>query len=76
MNAMHTSPETQIKRGLRIKDLREERELSQYACAPLLNMSRTYLADLECGRRNVSLARLSAIADGFGITLEELFKGV
>lgn len=73
---MQSAPTKQIKLGLRIKDLREERGLSQYACAPLLNMSRTYLADVECGRRNISLARLSAIADGFGITLEELFKGV
>lgn len=73
---MRTAPEKQVKLGLRIKDLREERGLSQYACAPRLGMSRTYLADLECGRRNVSLARLTAVADGFGITLEELFKGV
>lgn len=73
---MHTSPTTHIKLGLRIKDLREERGLSQYACAPLLNMSRTYLADVECGKRNISLARLAAMADGFGITLEELLKGV
>lgn len=76
MDAMRTAPEKQVKLGLRIKDLREERGLSQYACAPRLGMSRTYLADLECGRRNVSLARLTAVADGFGITLEELFKGV
>lgn len=75
MDAMRTAPEKQVKLGLRIKDLREERGLSQYACAPRLGMSRTYLADLECGR-NVSLARLTAVADGFGITLEELFKGV
>lgn len=66
----------QVKLGLRIKGLREERGLSQYACAPLLGMSRTYLADLECGRRNVSLGRLTMIAEGFGITLEELFKEV
>ena len=68
--------EKQIRLGLRIKDLREERGLSQYACAPRLGMSRTYLADLECGRRNISLARLAAMAEGFDITLEELFKGV
>lgn len=68
--------EKQIRLGLRIKDLREERGLSQYACAPRLGMSRTYLADLECGRRNISFARLAAMAEGFDITLEELFKGV
>ena len=40
---MRTSSETQRRLGLRIKDLREERGLSQYACAPLLGVSRTYL---------------------------------
>lgn len=73
---MRTSSETQRRLGLRIKDLREERGLSQYACAPLLGVSRTYLVDVECGRRNVSLATLDSIARGLGISLEELLKGV
>ena len=68
---MRTSSETQRRLGLR-----EERGLSQYACAPLLGVSRTYLADVECGRRNVSLATLDSIARGLGISLEELLKGV
>lgn len=76
MNSMHASQTTQVKLGLRIKDLREERGMTQYACAPLLGVSRQYLADVECGRRNVSLGRLASIAEGFGITLEELFKGI
>ena len=70
---MRTSSETQRRLGLRIKDLREERGLSQYACAPLLGVSRTYLADVECGRRNVSLATLDR---GLDVSLEELLRGV
>lgn len=73
---MRASPTTQKRLGLKIKDLREERDLTQYACAPVLGLSRTYLADVECGRRNVSLATLAGIAEGFGITLEELLRGV
>lgn len=73
---MRTSSETQRRLGLRIKDLREERGLSQYACAPLLGVSRTYLADVECGRRNVSLAALDSIARGLDVSLEELLRGV
>ena len=42
----------------------------------MLGVSRTYLADVECGRRNVSLATLDSIARGLGISLEELLKGV
>lgn len=73
---MRTSSETQRRLGLRIKDLREERGLSQYACAPWLGVSRTYLADVECGRRNVSLAALDSIARGLDVSLEELLRGV
>lgn len=73
---MRTSSETQRRLGLRIKDLREERGLSQYACAPLLGVSRTYLADVECGRCNVSLATLDSIACGLDVSLEELLRGV
>ena len=43
---------------------------------PWLGVSRTYLADVECGRRNVSLATLDSIARGLGVSLEELLKGV
>ncbi|WP_367316880.1 helix-turn-helix domain-containing protein [Gordonibacter sp. RACS_AR68] len=50
--------------------------LSQYACAPLLGVSRTYLADVECGRRNASLAALDSIARGLDVSLEELLRGV
>ena len=39
-------------------------------------MDRTYLASVESGKRNISLENISKIADGFGITLEELFKGI
>lgn len=53
---------------MRIKDLRDERGLSQRGFAALIGMSPTYLADIERGARNVSIDNMKRIADGFGVT--------
>ena len=39
-------------------------------------MDRTYLASVENGKRNISLENIAKIANGFNITIEELFKGM
>ena len=40
------------------------------------NMAKSYLSELELGKRNPSVLVLSRIAAALGTTLEELFKGV
>lgn len=65
-----------IKFGLRVKELREDRGLTQYALAPLAGVSRTYLADVERGMRNASLETISKIANGLGVSIEELMRGM
>ena len=62
--------------GLRIKALREERGWTQQECATYLDFHYSTIGHLESGDRNVTLATLEKIAEGFGITLEDLFKGV
>lgn len=44
--------------------------------ANLTEMDRSYYANIEVGRRNVSLSNLKKIADGFHITISELMHGV
>ncbi len=39
-------------------------------------MDRTYYSSVENGERNLSLKNIKKIANGFGITLSELFKDV
>lgn len=63
-----------LKLGQRIKALRERDGLSQCKFALMVGMSSKYLSDIENGRRNVSYEKLVSLADGFGITLEELFR--
>ena len=60
--------------GNRCRELREDLGLSQEKFALKINMDRTYYASVETG--NLSLANIKKIADGFGISLEALFKGV
>ena len=62
--------------GNRCRELREDLGLSQEKFALKINMDRTYYASVETGKRNLSLANIKKIADGFGISLEALFKGV
>ena len=60
--------------GNRCRELREDLGLSQEKFALKINMDRTYYASVETGKRNLSLANIKKIADGFGISLEALFK--
>lgn len=62
--------------GNRVRELRIQANLSQEKFALLIEMDRTYLASVENGKRNISLENIAKIADGFHITIEELFKGV
>ena len=59
--------------GLRIKELRAACDMSQDALAYSLEMSRSYLAEVETGKRNVSVQNLERIAGGLGVTLDEFF---
>ena len=62
--------------GNRIKELRQAQSLSQEKFALQIDMDRTYLASIESGKRNVSLENIKKIADGFEISLGELFKNM
>lgn len=53
--------------------LRKELGLSQEKFALLIDMDRTYYASVEAGRRNISLANIKKIADGFGVSISKLF---
>ena len=65
-----------VQYGLRIKDLRDERGLSQRGFAARIGMRPTYLADVERGARNVSIDNMKRIADGFGVTFHEMTEGM
>ena len=64
------------KTGLRIKTLRMERHLTQERLSNDIGMAQSYLAEVENGKRNVSLVNIARIAKGLGVQLSELFEGI
>lgn len=60
--------------GLRVRQLREARKWSQEDFAEKANLHRTYVSGIERGTRNPTLTVLSRIAEGFGITLDQLLE--
>lgn len=63
----------QVSLGIAIKDLRNELGLSQEKFALSIDMDRTYLASVETGKRNLSLANIEKIANGLGKSVSALF---
>ena len=62
--------------GARIRELRNQKGLSQEKFALDIGMDRTYFASVEAGRRNIAIINIKKIADGLGVTLSELFEGI
>ena len=62
--------------GERIRELRIAQGLSQEKFALSIGMDRTYYASVESGKRNISLNNIKKIADGLGVSLSDLFKGI
>ena len=62
------------KIGSRIRQLRQEKRLSQEAFADLCELDRTYISSIEKGKRNVSIINLEKIANALNIKLSTLFN--
>lgn len=62
------------KVGQRIKALRKELELSQEALALKAEVDRTYVTDVENGRRNVSLVILERLIKALEVSITEFFN--
>lgn len=65
-----------VKLGKKIRKLRKELGLSQEKFALKIEMDRTYFASVELGERNISIKNIKKIADGLGVSISELFKGL
>lgn len=68
--------ETRKSIGLRIRSLREQRNLTQEQLALMTGVGRSYLAKVETGSRNPTVDFLEKIAMGLDTTLGGLFEGL
>jgi DNA-binding XRE family transcriptional regulator len=62
--------------GRRLRELRVERNMTQSYMAKKFGIDRSFLSDVERGRKSISLAMLEVIALGMRVSLSELFKTV
>jgi len=63
-----------LKVGQRIRELRKELELSQEALAYKAEVDRTYVTDVENGRRNVSVEILERLIKALEVSIAEFFN--
>ena len=61
-----------IRVGRRLQKLRKQRGWTQVQMAEQLGLDRSYLADVERGKRNISIVNLEVIAWGFELTLSKM----
>lgn len=59
--------------GTNVKQYRLSRGLSQEKFAELCNLHRTYISDIECFQRNISLNSVQKIAEALNIEPYKLF---
>ncbi len=62
--------------GQHLKEVRQQVGISQEKFALKVAMDRTYYASLEAPKRHTALENIRKIADGFDVTLANLFKGL
>ncbi len=60
--------------GLKIKELREERQYSIEYLANIANIDRSYISDIEKGKRNVSLLIIEKLSKALNVNIQDLFN--
>lgn len=60
--------------GTRIRELRNQKDLSQEKLAFIADIDRTYIASVEAGKRNISIVNLEKIIKALDTTFCEFFK--
>lgn len=72
---MASEKEIQKFIGDRIKELREEKHMSQEKLAKESGVKNTAISSYENHKRNIGLYNLGRIARGLGVTIDELYYG-
>ena len=60
--------------GKRVRELRNNMELSQEELADLAGLDRTYITSVECGKRNISILNIEKLTNALQVSLKEFFS--
>ncbi|MDM1352074.1 helix-turn-helix domain-containing protein [Myroides sp. BIT-d1] len=66
--------EVLIEFGIRVKELRIERNLSQEQLAEKSGLHRTYIGMIERAEKNITLVNIQKIANAFDLSIKKLFN--
>ena len=69
-------PDIAVRFGQAVRKLRQAQKISQEELAERCGLHRTYISDIELGKRNVSLENIERIAAALERSLSDFFKEV
>ena len=61
------------KVGKRVKELRSKLGVTQEEFAYMVQLDRTYITSVECGRRNISIVNIEKLAKALNVSLADFF---
>jgi DNA-binding XRE family transcriptional regulator len=62
--------------GARLRELRRERNMTQLRMATDFGIDRSFISDVERGRKSISLPMLEVIALGMNMSLSDLLQNI
>ena len=62
--------------GQTVRKIRMSKDISQEKYAEMCNLHRTYISDIELGKRNVSLENIEKMANALDMSISKLFQEV
>jgi transcriptional regulator with XRE-family HTH domain len=62
--------------GKKVREIRKREGVSQESLADLAGLDRTYISDIENGKRNVSIETIFKIAEALKTPLVEFFGSI
>ena len=68
------SEEILLRFGGAVRKIRQNRRISQEQLADMCDLHRTYISDIELGKRNVSLENIEKLAHALDMSIAELFS--
>lgn len=63
-----------VKFGKNLKNIRQNKKITQEKLAELAGIDRSYLSEVERGIKNISLTKIEAIANALDIKIYELLN--
>lgn len=74
--SFYLSRDVSSRFGLRLRELRRDRNFTQLRMSVEFGIDRTFISDVERGRKSISLPMLEVLALGLNLSLSELLQDI